>query len=313
MSNMKAVAGEISNVREVPQEEEQQPVVEEEEELPEVPIHYLPVIDAQYALMGDLGDLARETHCFGHLWKDPEGICPSAGECEISAHCQAVYEKVQNSDFGRLGKTPRKKRKKPAASLTGEEQYLSFMKTGDRVLDKADRTRFKWKGTSKYGRHGYVDMGRPVDQSVRRMVHELGYPPLLEKNWSRKAFAKKYSHLGRLVMGQTASYHVFMVDTQIVCRVWTAAAGHALVDLSELLVAKAKIVGEEVMPVPPRSHVKLHPCTGRMYCTDEDDAAKIANWIIDCYDLEVDPAQGAASGQHVAPAPNSKLNKKPAK
>ena len=309
MSNMKAVAGEISNIREVPQEEEQVPVVEEE--IIEIPIHYLPVIDAQMALMDDLADLARETHCFGHLWKDPEGICPSAGECAISGHCEAVYDKVQNSDFGRLGKK-RRKRRTPKAALIGEKQYLSFMGTeGKRVLDKPGaRVRFKWKGTSKYARHGYADLGRPVDQSVRRMVHELGYPPLLEKNWSRKAFTKKYSHLGRIVMGQTTSYHVFIVDTQIVCRVWTNTAGHALVDLSALLVAKLKTSGEEVIPVPPKSHSKLHPCTGRVYCRDEDDAAKISAWIIDCYDLEVDPAQGATSGQHVAPAPKSKLKKK---
>ena len=297
MSDMKTSA------QEIPEEEEV------EEEVLEVPIHYLPIIDDQYKGMEEFESLARETHCFGHLWQDHAGVCPSQYDCVIADHCKTVYERVQNSEFGRLGKKPKKKHKKEP-HLTGAEHYLALM--GEVELE-AQRTHHRWEGTNKYTRHGYHDLGRPVDISVRRLVHELGYPPLLEKNWSRKAFDKKYGHLGRIVMSQTTSYHLILVESDIVCRVWTNAAGFALTDISSLLLAKAEMENKETIQVRPKSFFKIRPCAGRIYIQDEEDAAKLASWIISIYKLEVDPVQGAVEGRHIADEPESKLKKQPKK
>ena len=108
------------SAQEIPEEE----VVEEE--IIEVPVHYLPIIDDQYMQMGELEELARETHCFGHLWQDDEGVCPSRHECAIADHCKIVYRRVQDSDFARLGKKRRKKRKN-VADLEGQSHYLALL------------------------------------------------------------------------------------------------------------------------------------------------------------------------------------------
>lgn len=230
----------------------------EDDLVEEIPAAFRPVIlRVRGELSSDLQPLVVQQPCFGHLWVDPDdGRCPESTTCDLATACKAVYNEVLHNEI----KRPRKPQKRKAPN------------------------RGKYKGTSKYQRHGYFNMGRPVDKMVAVLVSDLGDPPVLPKNWVRAHFAE-YEKQGKLLSSTTTSYHSFLVDGVTVCRFWTNAAGGALVDLSSTLADAAKEAGFDLQEVTPKSKKKLAPCTHRMFCGDVEDAKTLAKLIKTTYKL----------------------------
>jgi hypothetical protein len=328
--NMKAVAGMLSNTREMPLDDD-----EIEEAGSDAPTHYLPVIDRICELATDsIAGAIRQTPCFGHLWEDEAGICPEAGDCEIAPQCKSVYlevetkeepevdeEPVTNSDGTQdrpeavdafeaadvLGPDASKAMEEivdatepdpepelVGASISTPGALAPPKKKGRKSKKKPAANRpfvtpkkGKYKGTGKYERHGYYDMGRPVDESIRRFVHELGYPFELPKNWSWAKLAVNFGDKGRVLLAKTTSYHAVIIDNRVVCRAWTNAAGYSIVDLSELLVAKLKTLKIPVEDIPKKSKdtKKYQSFEGRFYMKSVDDAERLAKWIKEAYKL----------------------------
>lgn len=300
-NSMKAVAGTLSAVREMPVEDDE----ELEDSLP-VPSEFLPVIERCYGLMGStMAELAKQTSCFGHLWEDEEGPCPEASKCDVAKHCKAVFLEVTTEELEEevleeeieQDLTVEEELDKELAEeepAKAPEMLSSGLRSKSRKAKKgitARTPRGKYKGTGKYTRHGYFDMGRPVDASIRRLMHELDYPEELPKNWSSTAIAAKYPNGGVLLVARTASYHSIIVGSALVCRAWTNAAGYSLVDLSPLLVAKLKTLNVPVTPLPAKSKdaKKYHAFAGRYYMKSEEDAERLANWIKQSYKLGAPP------------------------
>lgn len=226
-----------------------------------LPETILPIIDNLKSLeTQQVCDLITQTECFGILWKDDAGVCPEM-ECTLRSRCQTVHEAAQEAQKDKYDPIPMRK------------STLS-----ERVAEPVSEDK-------KHERVGYAYQGRPVDEMVRVLVESLGSPTTLPKNWSPRHFQSKYKDLGRLLVSQTASYHVFLVDGVIVCRFWTNAANLALVDLSSHLLSYAQRNGVDTFDVPKNSVTKLHPCTGRIYCKDTIIAEALAKWIKDAYRL----------------------------
>lgn len=228
-----------------------------------LPEQFLPVIDSvRQSVSAELSETIGNTECFGIYWRDASGVCPEY-ECILRERCSEVYEQVEAQEI---------------------KEFVPVRRTlSERPVEPP-----KAETAAKHERHGYSYQGRPVDEMVKTLVESLGSPPTLPKNWSPRHFQSKYKELGRLLVAQTASYHVFLIDGKIVCRFWTNAANYALVDLSSLLVSFAQQAGFETMDITEKSRMKLSPCIGRMYCEDPTIAYALAKWIRDAYLLKHD-------------------------
>lgn len=263
---------------------------DDEEEIIEIPTHFLPLIGRAYKEMGPQNaTLARETGCFGHLWADDQGTCPESDQCEIALYCRAVYEEAmereEEANKPPPPPPPAPDTVPPAKTLRKGKPLASTAE--ERKKRRRKKNRGKHKDTTRYKRHGYYDMGRPVDQFIRITRVRLGEPPVLPKNWIWTKWDAEYKKLGKLTLTQTASYHTFLIKGTPVCRFWTNAAGHAIVDLTALLVERAKVERVRVRPIPKKMGKKGLAYAGRIHVADEEMADNLASWIRQAYNLRI--------------------------
>jgi hypothetical protein len=265
------------------------------DDVSEIPADFLPVIQRAHKEMGPKNAAkAEETGCFGFLWKDEQGICEYSSDCDVSLYCQAVWDEVNEEVTEAPQKTSKPVSKPAPAKPTPEPKPPKAKKASSLATPVSQREtkvlikpakRGKYKGTGQYVRHGYFDMGRPVDQLIRVLRVKLGEPPVLPKNWNWMKWEDDYQDLGKITMAQTSSYHTFLVDGKTVCRFWTNAAGSAIVDLSALLVARARVEKVLVDAVSPKMAKKLAPCVGRIRVKNDAEADRLAQWIRQGYNL----------------------------
>lgn len=286
---MKAVAGqEISSKREILEDEPEDNIAP----------HFLPIIQRMCEHMNpDLAELAKGTECFGHLWEDSEGICPEAQDCLVATYCKAVFMEAAKTESSTQEhyappevddeeEEPEEEIEVPSIAQPGALKPVEKNRRKKKPKTKPIQ-RGVYKDTPKYERHGYFDMGRPVDQSIRRFVHELNYPFELPKTWSRRTMLDNWGDQGKVLLAKTASYHTIFVDGNAAVRVWTSAAGYAIVDLSHILVAKYRSLGMPVAQIPPKSRntKKFAEFGGRTHIKNEEDAVRIANILKETYKI----------------------------
>jgi hypothetical protein len=246
----------------------------------DVPVEFVPfILKVLPTLDPSLAKQVPGSSCFGHMWTDEEGTCPEE-ECNLRAHCETLYNEVR---FPQTVITP----KKVAAPPTPvPAPTVGTPAAANRSLAATTPKRGKYKGTGKYERWGYHDLGRPVDQMIRMLVVALGEPKELPKNWSPVHFERGLYKDHRITIARTASYHTFLVDGKTALRFWTNAAGNAIVDLSAAMVIAVKQAGIDVMDISPAMQRKLAPCTGRIYCKDDKEAERLAAFIVDIYSID---------------------------
>lgn len=213
-----------------------------------------------------------DTPCFGWMWVDEDdgSTCPEE-DCALRSYCRHVWQ----MDRVRVGQETRRSQH---TSATAPKQSKSV--------------RGKWKGTGKYARRGYQDLGRPVDRLVKAWKKGLGNPPHLPPVWSPVNFQSKFGHLGRVVMSATTSYHALLYDGVIIARLWNNAATRAIVDVVPELVTPLRGYAESVVrpregkppieaPVPcsEKLYPKVRPCTYRVTVHTEEAVAGVTRVI----------------------------------
>ena len=203
------------------------------------------IADVLYSVLETLSEPVRlvvlNTPCFGIGWYAEEsGICPETS-CDIRKLCESTYGKLEQIE---------------AEELIVEEEVKP----------------------SKYQRNEYASKGRLVDEYVRQFVHELGYPKVLNPQWSYHAM-KRGEYGDGLLLTTRASYHGLFHNKQMILRFWTNAASFAIVDIHPVLVKGLTDKGFRVTKIPEKNLQKSKPCLYRVHCNSSDDAIKIANIV----------------------------------
>lgn len=286
---MKAVAGApIEEKREVAQD------VPAASQDPKQRPEYVAAISKAKKRHPQLAVLIEKTECFAVLWKDDVGICPNDGKngelCEIRSQCQQAWDEAQVRV--RVAEEVEKVSPEIVEQVRVTEEKAQRKKARRKPRDKRslrhqeETTRGKWKGTGKYQRLGYQNLGRPVDHALVALIDALGKPKVLPKMWNPVDFKTKYGELGRIVLSQTVSYTSVICDGHTVLRFWTNAGGCAIIDIVPELVSpigSIKGVGK-VTAIPDGSKKKLRPCTHRFLLpfgssTHKDTLGTIGNMV----------------------------------
>ncbi len=266
--------------------------------------HYdevVPLLKRDMAL--ELQELTDETPCFGHAWRDEDGECPDAVDCDLASFCKQAWNMVQVT----IGQNttapvvpPPKPQVVPVPVNPEPNPYVeahkgSIAKTSrKRPLgkDTTKKTRNKFKNSDKYTRKGYEDLGRTVDDLVAEFIEELGDPPRMPLVWNATNFDKKFSELGPVVVSAPRNYHTVIHEGTTVVRFWTNAARHAIVDLVPELVHGSNELavklgagrgGRSHMDAPvkvsEKSLTKAAPCTHRVIVRTKDAAKELAQLV----------------------------------
>jgi hypothetical protein len=223
-------------------------------------------------------ELIQETPCFAKLWRDPDTdeYCEHV-DCDLRQLCQGAWTSVVGGlEADEKPPTepwsPRSKRKK-----VGRPRKES------KVVKRA-----KWKGTGKYNRHGYQDMGRPVDLFARALWEFLGQPESLPDSWqypvskdreqrdaAPKIFIKEYG--GGLYVTRRASYHQYLFEGKHLMRFWVNAGGGGWLDCSALLARALAKSGKIDLVRSPESgyKTKFRFYPHRMFVGRERDVDQI--------------------------------------
>lgn len=205
-------------------------------------------------------EASLSTPCFVALWKDENGsVCPEK-ECDIRSYCRAGWQLYQLDS---------------ASVVKKEKQVLEV------PLEPVKKRKHK-----VHKRRGYSPLGRKVDSLLVSFLSVFGKLPKLPVSWDGKDYEQKFSHLGKITMSATASYHSILYEGVVIARFWTNSPTTALVDIVEELVGPVVVAlnafdGAYSKPqkTPEKNWKKHRPCTHRVRVRDERGARLLANVI----------------------------------
>lgn len=139
----------------------------------------------------------------------------------------------------------------------------------------------------RWTRFGYLDGGDPCDTIVQAAVALVPGDGVLPTRWSYKNpdhFTRTYGDLGEVVWAKTASYHLLVVGTVHVLRIWTDMKKSCFVDMADALAVRVPF-GYEV--VPESTYKKTKPLTKRARITTVDQLVTILMLAGDIYGLDI--------------------------
>lgn len=218
---------------------------------------------------GKLLEILEQVDCFGYLWKDQSGICPEE-ECCLRRYCEVTYdvaEKISNVEDVKVRPLPVK-----TVILTKPEPVI------------VNKERKKPQENDKFYQRGYTAIGRPVDDLLRRFVHNVGYPKVLPKFWSFKNM-RKGKYPGKVHIAVTASYHTLFINDFFVCRFWGNAAKFALLDVVERVAEYLDDAGFELLPIPTKGGAKFKPAFARVKLLTVEEVDKVVDCISKHYNV----------------------------
>jgi len=236
-----------------------------------------------------------QTSCFGSfVLPPPEGPCDQAATCDLSVYCQRACDaaSLQAADSVRASAP---EAPKEVASAYARPMFDGTAKV--RSLVRKNRANAGlYRGTDKYKREGYTPLGRHVDLLLAAFKEALPPLPMMPLVWSANQFEKNFASLGSFVMSATASYHTILRDGVVLVRFWTNTVRTAIVDILPELAEPLKQVSAKLgkyryrksvqlaqmdppIPVPPRSWLKVRPCTHRVIVRTPDAAREVAKLV----------------------------------